>query len=329
MKNKKIVIAGGTGFIGQALAARWAKDNQVVILSRQSASATNNSYSHRLLTAADGYNITYWHWDGRFVEKHWADELEGCDLVLNLAGRSVNCRYTERNKQEISDSRADATRVIGQAIRETVVPPKLWVNGGSATIYRHAQDRPQDEYTGEIEDDFSVRVCKRWERTFEEQRTPFTRKIALRLAITLGEGGVVIPYLNLLKYGLGGPQGDGRQMYSWVHIDDVGRAIEWFLEHPELEGVYNVAAPGPITNRFFMTTFRRLTGRRIGLRAPALLLKLGALLIGTETELVLKSRWVLPTKLQETGFRFQYERIEPALADIVARVGAPGDAARS
>ncbi|GGB06057.1 TIGR01777 family oxidoreductase [Puia dinghuensis] len=336
MKNKKIVIAGGTGFIGQALAARWGKDNQVVILTRQSATATgsrsatpitsrpeesiNNSYSHRLLRAADGYNITYWHWDGRFVEKHWADELEGCDLVLNLAGRSVNCRYTARNKQAISDSRADATHAIGQAIKATVVPPKLWINGGSATIYRHAQDRPQDEYTGEMADDFSVRVCKRWEKTFDEQRTPFTRKIALRLAIILGHGGVVVPYLNLVKYGLGGRQGNGQQMYSWVHIDDVGRAIEWFLDHPELEGTYNLSAPGPVTNAVFMETLRKVTGNRLGLPAPAFLLKLGALLIGTETELLLKSRWVLPAKLLETGFRFEYDRVEPALNAIVGKL---------
>jgi len=325
MRNKKIIIAGGTGFIGQGLAARWGKDNTVIILSRQPAAAVNdnsvaainNSYTHLLLTAKDGYNITYRHWDGQTAEKHWAEELEGSDLVLNLAGRSVNCRYTARNRQDISDSRADATRVIGQAIREAVVPPKLWVNGSSATIYRHAEDRPQDEYTGEIGDDFSVRVCKRWEKTFGDQRTPFTRKIAIRMAIILGKEGVLVRYLNLMKFGLGGPQGTGRQMYSWVHIDDVARAIEWFLHYPELEGTYNLSSPGPVTNRFFMSTLRHLAGVRFGLRAPALLLRLGAFLIGTETELVLKSRWVLPTKLQATGFRFRFEKLEDALNNII------------
>lgn len=324
MRNKKIIIAGGTGFIGQGLARRWATDNQVIILSRQSAAAiyhdpaaVNNAYSHSLLTGKEGYNITYWHWDGRTVEKHWADELEGADLILNLAGRSVNCRYTARNRQEISDSRADATRALGQAIRETTVPPKLWVNSSSATIYRHAEDHPQDEYNGEIENDFSVRVCKRWEKTLEEQRTPFTRKIAIRLAITLGEDGALVRLLRLVKYGLGGPQGNGRQMFSWVHIDDLAAALEWFLEHPELEGTYNISSPGPITNRFFMATLRHLTGIRVGLCAPVFLLKLGALLIGTETELLLKSRWVLPTKLLETGFEFKYPRLEPAVASLI------------
>lgn len=320
MKNKKIIITGGTGFIGQALAARWGKNNQVIILSRQSGKTHNNSYTHKLVTAADGYHITYWRRDGRFVEKHWANEIEGADLVLNLAGRSVNCRYTPRNKQEIFDSRTDATRAIGQAIREATVPPKLWINAASATIYRHAQDRPQDEYTGEYGDDFSVLVCQRWEKTFEEQRTPFTRKIALRTAITLGDGGVIVPYLNLLKLGLGGRQGTGRQMYSWVHIEDVGRAIEWFLDHPELEGVYNLAAPAPVTNSYFMSTLRRLTGHRLGLPAPAWLLKLGAALIGTETELVLKSRWVVPAKLLETGFSFQYSQVDTALRAIIRKL---------
>lgn len=368
MKNKKIIIAGGTGFIGQALAERWGRDNTVIILSRRSAadlagdespgrnpdrrdaSDHNNSYGGRILTARDGYNIGYRRWDGRTVEKHWAEELEGADLVLNLAGRSVNCRYTARNRQDISDSRADATRAIGQAIREAVVPPKLWVNGGSATIYRHAEDRPQDEEMGEItdhrsvarraifsgltakgyfprrarsrqstEDDFSVRVCKRWEKTFEEQRTPFTRKVALRLAITLGKDGPMVPYLQLVKIGLGGPQGDGRQMFSWVHIDDVASAINWFVDHPELEGIYNLSSPCPVTNRFFMSTMRHVAGRRFGLRAPAPLLKLGALLLGTETELLLKSRWVVPTRLLATGFRFKYPELEPALAAIVHR----------
>jgi uncharacterized protein (TIGR01777 family) len=338
MKNKKIIIAGGSGFIGQALAARWGKDNQVVILSRQSARSANNSYGHRLLTAEDGYNITYWHWDGKFVEKHWADELEGSDLVINLAGRSVNCRYTPHNKQEILDSRIDATQAIGQAIRETTVPPKLWINASSATIYRHAEDGPQDEYSEggpgtlseepvssrvtkqHFNDAFSILVCKLWEKTFLEQRTPFTRKIALRTAITLGSDGAIIPYLRLLKLGLGGRQGSGRQMYSWVHIEDVGRAMEWLLEQRELEGVYNLAAPGPVTNRFFMDTLRRVTGHRPGLPAPVWLLKIGAAFIGTEPELVLKSRWVVPTRLSEAGFTFRYERVEAALQAVIEQL---------
>jgi len=317
MNNKKILLAGGSGFIGQALAARWGRDNEVIILSRGSAASPNNSYNSRLLMAKDGYHITYRLWDGRTIEKHCAGELEGCDLVVNLAGRSVNCRYTARNQREILDSRMDATDAIGRAVAASMVPPKLWINASSATIYRHATDRPQDEYTGELGTGFSVEVCKKWEKVFFAQRTPFTRKIAIRMAITLGRGGVIVPYLRMLKLGLGGRQGSGRQMYSWVHIDDVARAIEWFLDKPDLEGIYNVAAPGPVTNEYFMSTLRRLKKVRAGLPSPAWLLRLGAILIGTETELLLKSRWVVPTKLQESGFLFQCPRLKEALKAIV------------
>jgi uncharacterized protein len=317
MKGKKIVIAGGSGFIGQALAAAWGKDNRIVILGRQSTQASNNAYGDKLLSAAEGYHITHWRWDGQHVEQHWAAEIEDSDIVINLAGRSVNCRYTRHNRQEILNSRVDATKAIGQAIREATVPPRLWINASSATIYRHAEDRPQDEYTGEMGNGFSVQVCNRWEESFFEQRTPFTRKIAMRTAITLGEGGVLAPYLNMLKWGLGGRQGSGLQMYSWVHIEDIRLAVEWFFDHPELEGVYNVAAPGPVTNQYFMATLRRLTKRKLGLPAPVWLLKTGAVLIGTETELVLKSRWVVPTRLEDSGFRFQYPKLEEALKEII------------
>jgi uncharacterized protein len=317
MKNKKIVISGGTGFIGQALAARWGKDNHIVILGRQPSGTGNHTYGRQALTAAQGYHITYWHWDGRHVEPHWQAAIDGCDLVINLAGRSVNCRYTRHNRQEILDSRVNATKAIGQAIHESTIPPKLWINAASATIYRHAEDRPQDEYTGEVGDDFSMRVCKCWEGAFFGQRTPFTRKIALRTAITLGEGGVLVPYSRLIKCGLGGRQGSGKQMYSWVHIEDIGRAIEWFFDHPELEGAFNIVAPGPVTNAQFMSSLRRAEGRRFGLPAPAWLLKLGAAFIRTETELVLKSRWVLPTKLERTGFVFSYPWLEGALNDLL------------
>ena len=317
MKNKTIILAGGAGFIGQALAARWGRDNKVVILSRQLAHNPNNTYGRRPLQAKDGYSISYRRWDGRQVAD-WAGELEGCDLVVNLAGRSVNCRYTARNKQEIFDSRTDATQAIGEAIRQAVVPPRLWVNIASATIYRHAEDHSQDEYTGEIGEGFSVEVCKRWEQCFFSQRTPFTRKIALRTAITLGDGGVMEPYLRLVRFGLGGRQGSGRQRFSWVHVEDIARAIEWLFERPELEGVYNMSAPGAVTNACFMETLRRQTHTHIGLPAPAWLLQLGAWVAGTETELLLKSRWVAPAKLLEAGFRFRYERLDTALQDILA-----------
>lgn len=320
MKNKKIIIAGGTGFIGQALAAYFGKDNQVIIISRNGVNGHNNNHHHQLLLPAQGYNITYRRWDGQRAEKHWTSELEAADIVINLAGKSVNCRYTENNKNEIVNSRIDATNALGQAIRNCVVPPKLWINAGSATIYRHATDRPQDEVTGEFHNDFSVQVCKKWEAAFNEQRTPFTRKVMLRMAIVLGNGGVMMPYCNLLKFGLGGRQGSGKQMYSWIHIEDVCRLIEWMHEHPEAEGTYNCAAPNPVTNAYFMKTLRRVTGTSIGLPAYKWMLTIGAWLIGTETELLLKSRWVIPAKLLHAGFAFQYPRLEDAIKNIFSTI---------
>jgi uncharacterized protein len=356
MKHKKIVIAGGTGFIGQALARYFGKENHVILLSRQAVSNQNNNYDHELIKAADGYNITYWCWDATHVEKYWLQDIDGADIVINLAGKSVNCRYTEKNKQQIINSRTHSTKTIGDAIRQCVVPPKLWINASSATIYRHTTDKPNDEFTGVISDakydnmpysfldrvryryrkcmtqlregknsprykeldkDFSVQVCQHWEKAFFEQRTPFTRKIALRAAVTLGQGGVMAPYFNLLKTGLGGSQGNGAQMYSWLHEEDLCRIVEWCYEHNNMEGVYNCSSPNAVTNAEFMRTLRRITGHSIGLRAFNWMLEAGAALIGTETELILKSRWVAPAKLLQTGFSFKYNEVEHALADII------------
>jgi len=198
MKNKKIVIAGGTGFIGQALIEHFSKDNEVLVLSRN-VDEVNNTYNKTSTINI----VTKVLWDGKALD-NWCKMIDGSDVVINLCGKSVNCRYTEVNKQAIFDSRTLPTKAIGEAIKLCKNPPVLWINAASATIYRHAMDKPQDEFDGEIENDFSVQVCKKWEATFFEQETPFTRKVALRTAITLGNGGVMIPYFNLLKFGLGG-----------------------------------------------------------------------------------------------------------------------------
>lgn len=310
MDNKKIIIAGGTGFIGQQLAHWFGTNNSVFILTRGNANEHNNAYGSATAQA------TYLQWDGATLGS-WAKVLEGADLLINLAGKSVNCRYNKKNKAQIFSSRINATKVLGQAVQQCTEPPKLWINASSATIYRHATDRPQDELTGEIENDFSVQVCKQWEAAFYEQRTPFTRKVALRMAIVLGNGGVMIPYCNLLKWALGGRQGNGQQMYSWVHSADVCRMVEWLYAHPEIEGTYNCSSPNPVTNQQFMQTLRKTAGHIMGLPAPAWMLKMGALLIGTETELMLKSRWVVPTKILQAGFEFQYPYLTDAVQQII------------
>lgn len=319
MKNKKIVIAGGSGFIGQELVKYFGKENDIVILTREIKNAANNRNQYNSLVEDDITRTRFIKWDG-ITKGDWLDELEGTDIIINLAGKSVNCRYTDKTKKEIFDSRTNAVKAIGMVIQQCKNPPALWINASSATVYRHALDKPQDEYTGEYHDDFSVQVCKLWEKTFFEQYTPGTRKVALRMAINIGPGGILIPYFNLLKLGLGGKQGNGKQMYSWVHIEDVCRMTAWIYEHQEIEGVYNCSSPNPVSNSEFMKTLREVTGHSIGFPAYSWMLKIGAAVIGTETELILKSRWVLPTKILKSGFQFKYPGLKDALEDIISKV---------
>ena len=311
MTGKHIVIAGGSGFIGMQMAVRWAKDNKVTILTR-STGAANNSYG----STANTTDVNMVKWDGKTIGD-WVTSLEGCDLLINLAGRTVNCRYNEQNKAEVMNSRIDATRVLGAAVKQLLQPPALWINGGSTTIYRHAEDRPQDEFTGERPDDFSVQVCKRWEETFNEITLPHTRKAILRIAIVLGKGGVLVPYSRLARLGIGGRQGYGKQMFSWIHMEDLCMIVEWLYEHKEQTGTYNAAAPNPIPNATFMNAVRKVLRVPFGVPAPKWLLGMGAVVIGTQTELLLKSRWVVPTRLLQQGYQFKYIRVEDALGDLL------------
>jgi uncharacterized protein (TIGR01777 family) len=317
MKNKKIIIAGGTGFIGQELCNYFGAENDIVVLGRQLPNQSSNAFNENNIQKKLSDKIRFVKWDGIHTGG-WAKEIDGADLVINLAGKSVNCRYTEKNKQEIFDSRTNATKAIALAIQQAVHPPAVWINAASATIYPHATDSPRDESFVDFHNDFSVQVCQLWENTFYEQRTPFTRKCALRMAITLGTGGVMIPYFNLLKFALGGQQGNGKQMYSWVHITDTCRMIEWVAEHSNLEGTYNCSSPEPVTNKYFMHILRKATGHKIGLPAYSWMLKIGAAIIGTETELILKSRWVLPTKILASGFQFKYPSLNNAVENIIS-----------
>lgn len=318
-KNKKIIIAGGSGFIGQEMIKYFGKENQVVILTRQLHHTKTNRNDYNSLTDEDLRKTRFVKWDGKNTGD-WVSELEGADIVINLAGRTVNCRYTRKNKKEILDSRVNATAAIGKAIGQCLHPPSLWINASSATIYRHAEDKPRDEYSLDLLDDFSTQVCKEWEKAFHEQPAPATRKVVLRMAITLGPGGVLIPYFNLLKFCLGGKQGSGKQMYTWIHIEDTCRIIEWIGEHKEMSGVYNCSSPKPVPNKEFMRILRQVTGNKIGLPAYEWMLKIGAALIGTEAELVLKSRWVLPTRLLESGYQFKYPELKNAFTSIIKNV---------
>lgn len=294
--KRKIIIAGGTGFIGQYLMKRFREEDYEVLLISRNASGITWSEAAKIQTA-----------------------LEGAEVLINLAGRSVDCRYTEANKQEILESRVQTTRQLQAAIEQCHTPPRLWINSSTATIYRYAADRPMDEDQGEIGTGFSVNVAKAWEQAFFERATPHTRKVALRTAIVLGKGGGVIrPYTHMVRYGLGGAQGSGKQVFSWIHIEDVYRIIRFIMEHAALEGIYNTAAPFPVLNKQFMHLLRKRIRPLVYFASPEWLLQLGAKLIGTETELVLKSRWVIPQKLQAAGFTFQYPALSEALDEIFA-----------
>lgn len=293
----KIVIAGGTGFVGQYLSQKFrALGHQVIIIGRQ---RTDILWSDR---------------------RGIAEALENADLLINLAGKSVNCRYNEKNKAEIFSSRTATTKILGEIISAANNPPKLWLNSSTATIYRHAEDRPMTESSGDIGTGFSVDVATLWEKTFFDFKLPQTRQVALRMAIVLGpDGGVIHPFKNLVRFGLGGIQGNGRQYFSWIHIEDLFQIIQFLQSHDDISGVINCAAPHPITNKTFMETFRQIMHRKIGLPSPKWLLEIGAALIGTETELLLKSRWVLPERLENNGYAFKYPTISAALQDILQR----------
>jgi uncharacterized protein (TIGR01777 family) len=293
--KKKIVIAGGTGFIGKYLQQKFQEEGyEVFIISR-------------------GDQHINWNDEVSMIKA-----IEGAEALINLAGKSVDCRYTDKNKSLILSSRVDTTKKLQKVIDACVSPPKLWINSSTATIYRHSEDKPMDEYTGEIGSGFSVEVAKAWESAFYEKPASETRKIALRLAITIGNhGGVMKPFVNLVKCGLGGRQGNGKQMFSWLHIEDLFAVIKYLMINENLKGTFNCAAPNPVTNAAFMKEMRNVLKPLFHLPSPKLLLKVGAYFINTETELILKSRWVVPKRLLDAGFNFRYPSIDTALKNIL------------
>jgi uncharacterized protein (TIGR01777 family) len=307
----KVVVAGGTGQVGTMLARAFhAAGHDVVILSRRSMVARSRVVQ----------------WDARTVGA-WAVELEGADAVINLAGRSVNCRYTVPNREEILASRVQSTRAIGAAITLSRRPPRVWLQMSTATIYAHRYDAPNDEASGIIggtERDapdtwrFSIDVARAWETAADEIETPDTRKILLRSAMVMSpdEGGVFDTLLRLVRAGLGGAAASGRQYVSWIHYADFVRALLWLLEREEIDGVVNLAAPQPLPNAEFMRALRTAWGVSFGLPATAWMLEIGALVMRTETELVLKSRRVVPGRLASSGFAFQFPEWPSAARDL-------------
>jgi len=294
----KIIITAANGFMGEALVHYFAKSHEVVALVR------NQMFFENAKTVI---------WDGKTIGT-WKKELEGADVLINLAGKSVNCRYNEGNKTAIYASRLESTSILGKAIENCKIPPKLWINAASATIYRHSLNEPMTESTGEIGTGFSVDVCQQWEKTFFDFAFSTTRQVALRTAIVLGQdGGVMVPFKRLTQLGFGGKMGDGQQQFSWIHLEDVCRSIEFIIENDTLTGPINISSPNPIRNEAFMRALRDRYKRFFGIPSPSWLLEIGAKIIKTETELILKSRYVLPEKLERAGFKWTYDNIVKAL----------------
>jgi uncharacterized protein len=310
----RIVIPGGSGQVGRVLARYFSeRGHHVIVLTR-------------------GPHTAEWqtvHWDAQ-TPGLWTQYLEDADVCINLAGRSVNCRYTPDNRIEIYNSRIVSTQLLGEVIGSLANPPRLWLNASTATIYRHALDRPMDERHGELGGNekgapdtwnFSIRVAKDWETTFFKASTPRTRKIAMRSAITFSPipGNAFAVLSNLARIGLGGKQGNGRQWVSWIHEEDFARGIEFLIAREDLEGPINLASPNPEHNRDFMAILREAWDMPNGIPAPKPILELAAFFMRTETELVLKSRRVIPTRLLEAGFQFNFPNWPHAAQDLVHR----------
>jgi hypothetical protein len=282
---------------------------------------------------AAAYNTV--HWDGGH-EGSWIEHLDHADVCVNLAGRSVNCRYTPENRDDIYRSRIETTELLGRVIACLADPPKVWLNASTATLYRHSILKPMDELTGEPGGhealnaqrrssndawDFSIKVAMDWEAAFFAAFTPGTRKVAMRSAIIMSPspGGPFAMLLNLVRFSLGGTQGNGRQFVSWVHELDFARAVEFLIARADIDGAVNIASPNPLPNREFMAALRDAYGMPNGLPAPRPILALAALFLRTETELVLKSRRVVPARLLEAGFDFEFPNWPEAAEDLVKK----------
>lgn len=310
----KIIIPGGSGQVGTILARAFhGEGHEVVVLSRRPQAAPWKTLA----------------WDAAARGDWWA-QIDGADVVINLAGRSVNCRYHAANRREIMQSRVDSTRSVGDAIAAAKNPPRVWLQAGTATIYAHRYDAANDEATGILGGDepgapdtwrFSIEVARAWERALDEARTPHTRKVILRSAMTMSPdpGGVFATLLGLTRRGLGGTVGDGRQFMSWIHEEDFIRAVRWLIARDDLAGPVNLAAPHPLPNADFMRALREAARVPFGLPAPEWLLEIGVRLLRTESELVLKSRRVVPTRLLDSGFTFHFPTWPEAARDLCGR----------
>jgi uncharacterized protein (TIGR01777 family) len=317
MRSLKIVLPGGSGHLGRLLTRAWVEaGHQVVVLSRRPP-------------ASAPAGTSFVAWDGR-TPGPWMRALDGAVVLVNLAGRSVDCRYDKTNLRAMLDSRVESTRVLGQACAEARVPPRVWLQSSTATLYAHRHDAANDEASGRIgggEPDappywrWSIDIALAWEAELAAAPTPGTRKVALRTAMVMsGEPASVFDVLvRLARMGLGGTLADGDQYVSWIHARDFVRAVDWLIEREDFSGPVNVCAPGPLPQREFARVLRRAAGVRVGLPATRWMLELGAFLLRTDTELLLKSRRVVPGRMLAAGFRFDFPEWSAAARELVER----------
>lgn len=296
----KIVIAGGSGFLGEALKEFFHQKGDTVLVLARNPKKENELF-----------------WDGKTLGA-WQNSLENSDILINLAGKSVDCRYNDKNRAEILNSRIDSTNVLQQALDLCGNPPRLWLNASSATTYIHSEQQPMTEKEGIIGDDFSMNICKAWEAAFYKTENDKIRKVALRTSIVMGKNGGAFPkFKQIAQLGLGGKQGNGNQMMSWIHIDDFCEAVDFIIQLDNLSGSINVTAPEPLPNHSFMQKLRNQLKVSIGIPSPKWLLELACVPMQTETELMLKSRFVIPERLLDAGFKFQYPSFDFALPALL------------
>ncbi len=298
----KIVIAGGSGFIGQLLVDYYRRENyEVVVLTRDA----------RLHVPG----VRFVKWDGKNMGS-WVSEIEGCEAVINLSGKSVNCRPTNKNKKEIIDSRVNSTVLIGKAIHQSKSPPRVWINAGGVGVFSGTERFPKDENAA-LGTNFSADVARLWEEAFLEAETPYTRKVFLRIALVLKKGqGFLQPLELLVRMGLGGKMGNGKQYFPWIHHLDLIRIFDHAVQNPEIAGIIHASSPETVMNAAFMRQLRKTLGMAFGIPAPALAVRIGAWLLGTNGELALSDNYAVPGRLQKARYPFLYPDLESALSNL-------------
>jgi hypothetical protein len=300
--RKKLIIAGGSGMIGHLLAQHFvAQHYDVVVLSRSQSKERNG--------------VRFVQWDGVQLGE-WVQELENSEGVINLTGKTVNSRPTKANKEEIITSRVLSTKLVGHAINQCNIPPKVWINAGGAGVFSGIDHLPKDEQSP-LGNEFAADVARAWENAFDSIATPATRKVYMRIGLVLkAHEGLLEPLEKLVKLGLGGAAGSGKQYYPWIHYQDLLQIVEYLLTNPNASGIYHAVGPDPVTNATFMQSLRQIHGISFGLPAPDFAVIVGAYIIGTNGALALSDNYVFPKRLLSEGYKFLFSDIRTALEDL-------------